>query len=105
MKGILEKQWNRKKLCDEVETERELTYLGDRVSADGECEAAVTAIRRCGWIKFMKCGKLLYGRSFPLRLKGFLYVSYVRSGILYGNEAWCLKKGRWEVYEGQRNSQ
>ena len=31
------------KLCDEVETVREVTYLGDRVSAGGRCEAAVTA--------------------------------------------------------------
>ena len=31
------------KICDEVETVREFTYLGDSVSAGGECEAAVTA--------------------------------------------------------------
>ena len=31
------------KLCDEVETESGLTYLGDRVCAGGRCEAAVTA--------------------------------------------------------------
>ena len=30
-------------LCDEVETVREFTYLGDWVSAGGVCEAAVTA--------------------------------------------------------------
>ena len=29
-------------LCDEVETVREFTYLGDRVGAGGGCEAAVT---------------------------------------------------------------
>ena len=33
-------------LCDEVETVREFTYLGDRVCADGGCEAAVTARTR-----------------------------------------------------------
>ena len=32
------------KLCDEVETVREFTCLGDRVSAGGGCEAAVTVI-------------------------------------------------------------
>ena len=31
------------KLCDVVETVREFTYLGDRVSAGGGCEATVTA--------------------------------------------------------------
>ena len=42
-------------LCDEVETARESTYLGDRVSAGGGCEAAVTARTRCGWVKFREC--------------------------------------------------
>ena len=31
------------KLYDEVETVRAFTYLGDRMSAGGGCEAAVTA--------------------------------------------------------------
>ena len=43
MKRILERQWNRKKSCDEEETAREFTYLCDRVSAGGGYEAAVTA--------------------------------------------------------------
>ena len=47
MKGILERQWSWKRLCDEVETVREFTYLGGRVSAGGECEAGVTARTKC----------------------------------------------------------
>ena len=31
------------KLCDEEKTVREITYLGDRVSAGVGCKAAVTA--------------------------------------------------------------
>ena len=38
--------------CQEVETVREFTYHGVRVSADGGCEAAVTVRTRCGWVKF-----------------------------------------------------
>ena len=34
-------------LHDEVETVMEFTHLGDRVSAGGGCEAAVTARTRC----------------------------------------------------------
>ena len=56
-------------LCDEVETVREFTYLGDRVSASGGCEAAVTARRKCAFGKFMECSEL-YGRRFHLKLKG-----------------------------------
>ena len=38
----------------------------------------------------MECGELLNGRRFPPKLKGLVYVSYVRLAILYGSEAWCL---------------
>ena len=30
----------------------EFTYLGDRMSAGGGCEAAVIARTRCEWVKF-----------------------------------------------------
>ena len=38
------------------------------------------------------CGELLYGRRFPLRLKGAVYGSHARPSILYVSEAWCLKE-------------
>ena len=58
------------KLCNEVETVRELPYLGDRVSEGGGCETAVTASKRCGWVIFWERCELLYGRRFPLKLRG-----------------------------------
>ena len=69
-------------LCDEVETVRVVTYLGDRVSAGGGCVAAVTARTKCGRAKIRECDELLYGRRFSLRLKGPVYKSYVKSAIL-----------------------
>ena len=57
-------------LFDEVETVREFTYIGDRVSAGGGCEAAVTARTRCGWVRLRECVVLLYGRRFSLKVKG-----------------------------------
>ena len=80
------------KLCNEVETVNRLCYLGDRLNARGDCEAAVTARVRTGWIRFRKCGELLLGNRFPLRMEGKVYRCCVRSAILYGSEAWCLKK-------------
>ena len=50
-------------LCSIVETVREFTYLGDRMSAGGGCVAAVTARTRCWWAE---CGELLYGTKFSL---------------------------------------
>ena len=71
------------------------------VSACGGCKAAVTAMTRFGWVKFRECGKLLYCRTFPLRLKSAVYWSYVRPTILCGSEAWWLKESdigilRWK---------
>ena len=63
---------------DEVETENEFTYLGDRVSAGGEHEAAVTARTKSGWVRLRECGELLYGRRLPQKLKGAVNKSYVR---------------------------
>ena len=45
------------KLCDEVKTVGEFTYLGDRVCSSGVCEVAVAARTRCGWVKFRECGE------------------------------------------------
>ena len=89
------------KLCDEVETVSEFIYPGYRVSAVGGCEAAVAAKTRCGWVMFRKCGELLHGGRFPLKLKGAIYESYIRPAIRYGSEAWRLKES--EFGEGQRD--
>ena len=53
-----------------METAKQFMYLGDRVSAGGGCEAAVTARTRCGWAKSRGCGELLHGKRSPLKLKG-----------------------------------
>ena len=53
--------------------------------------ASVTATTRCWWIKLRECGELLYGRRFPLKLKGAVYRSYIRLAMQFGTEAWCLR--------------
>ena len=75
-----------------METVTEFTFLGDKVSAGGGCEAAVTPRTKCGWIKLKGRGKFLHSRKFPLNLKEVVYKSYVRPAILHGSEAWCLKE-------------
>ena len=59
----------KEKLCDEQKTVNEFTYLGDRMSAGGGCEAAVTTRTRCGWVKYLECGELLHGKRCPIKLK------------------------------------
>ena len=88
---ILERQWTRKTLCDEMEAVQKLTHLGNRVIAGGGCEAAVTARTRCEKVKLRECSELVYGRRFQIKLKEAVYKSYVRLAIQHGSEAWCLK--------------
>ena len=70
-----------------METVNEFTFLGDRVSAVGEFEVAVTSRTICGWVVLRECGELMHGRRFPLRLKGAVYESCVRPALLHGSEA------------------
>ena len=81
---------------------RELTYLGDSVSAGGGYEAAVTAKTKCRLVKLKECGELMYGKRLPLRLKGAVYKSFASPAIVYGSEAWSLKE-RWALYNRQRD--
>ena len=67
-------------------------YLGDRLNASGGCEVAVTARVRISSVRFRKCGELLLGNRFPLKMKGRVYRCCIRLAILYGSEAWCLKE-------------
>ena len=87
-----------------MKTVRAFTYLGERVSAGGGCEATVTARMGCGWVKFTECGELLYSRRFLLRLKGAVYRSYVRPAILYGGEAWCPKESKMGILRTERST-
>ena len=71
------------RLCDKVETVRQFTYLDDRVSAGGGCEAAVMARTMCKLVTLRECANMLYGRS-SLKLKGAAYRSHIRPA----NYAW-----------------
>ena len=88
------------RFCNMVVTLIECTYLGDRLRIGGGCVAAVTTRTICGWVKFMECGELLYGR-FPLRQKEAVYMSYVRSMILFGRGIWCLRESEMEILRRQ----
>ena len=83
-----------------METVSKFTYLGDRLNATGGCETTVTARSRIGWMKgmqgntyeFRECSEILKGKRFSLKMKRKIYKSCVRSAMLYGSEAWCLRE-------------
>ena len=69
------------KLCDEVETVRESTCLGDMESA-GEDVRPLLLTEQCVGGLGLGDAELLYGKKFPLKLKGNVYKSYVKPEIL-----------------------
>ena len=79
-------------------------YLRDRLNASGRSEAAVTARTRIGWIKFRECGELLCGRKFLLKMKGKIYLSCIRSAMLYGSEMWCLRENEMAILRKTENA-
>ena len=83
-----------KVMCDKVETLKRFCYLGDRLNANGGCEAVVSARTRVGWKKFRECSKILFGKRFSLQIKGKIYKSYVQSAMLYGSKTWCLRENK-----------
>ena len=87
-----------------METAWEFAYLSDRVSAGEGCEAAVPARTICGWAMSREWRELLYGRRFPLKLKGADNRSYVRPSILHGSEALCQKESEMEILRRRRDS-
>ena len=60
---------------DQVDFVKSFCYFGDRLNVSGGSKAAVTTRTRIGWINFRECGKLLYGRKFSLKIKGFIGVA------------------------------
>ena len=102
-KGIIEGTVDLiEKLCDEVETVNGFCYLGDRLNASGDCEAAVTTRVRT-WV-FRDCGELLLGNRFPQKMKGKVYHCCIRLAILYGSEAWCLKENEKAILRRTKNA-
>jgi len=67
-------------------------YLGDKLSVNGNADAAVEARIRIGWIKFRQLVPLLTNKDVSLIMRGRLYSSCVRSSMLHGSETWPVRK-------------
>ena len=61
-------------------------YLGDTLDGDGKADLAATARIRNGWMKFRELLPFLTSRAPPLKMKGQVYTSCVRSSMTYGSE-------------------
>ena len=59
-------------------------YLGDMIQRDGGCDGAVRDRVRKGWSKFRELSTVLCNRRIPLKMRGVLYRTCVRTVMMYG---------------------
>ncbi|KAK3571160.1 hypothetical protein QTP86_003666 [Hemibagrus guttatus] len=77
---------------EEVKKVQEFKYLGSTVQSNGECGKEVKKRVQAGWNGWRKVSGVLCDRKISARIKGKVYRTVVRPGMLYGLETVSLKK-------------
>ena len=90
--------------CSEIKGR--LVYIPDFkchrwISPNGGCEVSTIAKIRSAWGKFRELLPLLTYQAIPLKSRGKVYNSCIRSVMLYGSECWALTTA--DVLRLQRN--
>ena len=67
-------------------------YLGDMLSAAGDCEPSTTTHVKTTWKKFKELIPVLSSRHLSFKTHGRLYNSCVRSAMLHASETWPVTK-------------
>ena len=67
-------------------------YLGSKVSSNGNMDAEITHRVQAGWRNWRKMSGVLCDHKINVKLKGKVYKTVVRPAMMYGAEAWPLKK-------------
>ena len=73
-----------------IEEVQEFCYLGVVLDCEAGVERAVRTRVAAAWKKWREMASLLKNRHIPLRIRGSVYESCVRSVMLYGAETWEL---------------
>ena len=73
-------------LGGQIEEVQEFCYLGDVLDCEARVERAVRARVSAAWKEWRGMAGLLTDRKIPLRIRGSVYGSCIRSVMLYGSE-------------------
>ena len=76
----------------EIELVNSFCYLGDMLSCDGGCDAAVRMRVACAWSRWRELAGLLNMREIPLLSRAAVYDACIRSVLLYSSETWATTK-------------
>ena len=72
-----------------MDVEASFCYLGDMLCAGGGCERAIAARCCVAWGKFRRLLPILTSRHLPLKIRGKVFSTCVRSSMLHGSETWA----------------
>ena len=89
-------------LGEEVERVTHFKYLGTSIEEEGGMETEIAKRVGAGWMNWKKCSGVLCDKMMPVKLKGKVYRTVVRTAMLYGAETWATTKrqeSRIEVNE------
>ena len=77
---------------DKLEVVAYFCYLGDMLSAAGDCELSTTTHVKTAWKKFKEWLPVLSSRHLSFKTCGHVYSSCVWSAMLHASETWPLTK-------------
>jgi hypothetical protein len=69
----------------------EYTYLGVRITKDGNCEPEINDRINRGRAAITQLNGILWDRDVTPKTKTHIYHAIVKSTITYAAETWCLK--------------
>lgn len=74
-------------------------YLGSMLNAKGGCEVDVRNRIKAAWQKWRDLTGVLCDRKISVQLRGKVYKTMIRPVLIYGAEAWALKRREEEQLE------
>ena len=75
-----------------VETVRDFTFLGSKITADGDCSHAIKRLLLLGRKAMTNLHSILKYRDITLPTKVCLVKAMVFPAVMYGCESWTVKK-------------
>ena len=67
-------------------------YLGSTLSQEGGCEAEVESRIKAAWGKWREVSGVVCDKKMPVKLKVKIYITVIRPVLIYGSEAWALRR-------------
>ena len=76
----------------EIEASRKFRYIRSIVQYEGDIEKDIQHRIKAWWVKWKNATGVLCDGKMPIKLKGKLYRTVIRSAMLYGSECWAIKR-------------